>query len=118
MSVQSDLLDLAPVQALESDAEHAPLYELLTIFLLKTVEAYIAWEKKHGALLQKLGKDLTSVLPACLQTEVSTVRGVLIYPPREVESLSWLSYSWARKENIKASKCLGMSCLEYRRPGS
>eukprot|EP00243_Klebsormidium_subtile_P003068 TRINITY_DN16214_c0_g1_i1.p1 TRINITY_DN16214_c0_g1~~TRINITY_DN16214_c0_g1_i1.p1 ORF type:complete len:415 (+),score=133.81 TRINITY_DN16214_c0_g1_i1:212-1456(+) len=52
---QSDLLDLAPVQALETDSEHAPLYELLTIFLLKTVEAYIAWEKKQGALLQKLG---------------------------------------------------------------
>ncbi|GAQ92403.1 hypothetical protein KFL_010070030 [Klebsormidium nitens] len=52
---QSDLLDLAPVQALETDTEHAPVYELLTIFLLKTVEAYIGWEKKHGALLQKLG---------------------------------------------------------------
>jgi translation initiation factor 3 subunit M len=52
---QSDLLELAPVQALEKDSEHAPLFELLQIFLTKTVDAYLAWEKTHGALLKKLG---------------------------------------------------------------
>lgn len=49
-------MELAPVQALEKDSEHAPLFELLQIFLTKTVDAYLAWEKTHGALLKKLGK--------------------------------------------------------------
>jgi hypothetical protein len=55
-------LELAPFQALEKDVEHAPLFELLQIFLTKTADAYLAWEKTHGALLKKLGK-LSGRLP-------------------------------------------------------
>lgn len=50
-----ELLDLASVQALSSDADGAKLVALLKIFVQEKVSAYLAFEKANAGFVEKMG---------------------------------------------------------------
>ncbi|GER31319.1 eukaryotic translation initiation factor 3subunit M [Striga asiatica] len=60
---QCDLLDMPAVVQLEKDAEYAPIYQLLKIFLTKRLDAYLDFYSSNSSILGSYGlvhEDLVS----------------------------------------------------------
>ncbi|CAA0808295.1 Proteasome component (PCI) domain protein [Striga hermonthica] len=60
---QCDLLDMPAVVQLEKDAEYAPIYQLLKIFLTKRLDAYLDFYSSNSSILGRYGlvhEDLIS----------------------------------------------------------
>lgn len=52
-----DLLDMPAIVQLEKDAQYAPVYQLLKIFLTQRLDAYLDFEAANSALLKNYGLE-------------------------------------------------------------
>eukprot|EP00898_Chlorokybus_atmophyticus_P007224 jgi/Chlat1/7502/Chrsp61S07019 len=52
---QADLLEMSAIRALESDAKHASLHRLLSIFLLGDLDQFMSFTKDNSSVLEQSG---------------------------------------------------------------